>query len=377
MTLSCFSHVKRTAGGSRPVVTGKYSDTVFHGDNSGSMSSMGSSPEDGGREFAKEYRDFGRRQCQQGTTSHLTYSVFSTKYHQIFSGAPADLTEEDIDKCAKAMRATDSTKFFDTAVGQIASQAKRVRAAYDAQPLAVRRLVPLRDFASVVFATLTDGKDNESVLCTGADLRTAFAEHKATFGAKILFLAANMDAQAVGARYGLDAGQCLQMGSDPHYSGGAMRAVTQVALREASGSLGGGPRPPMFGVGMRQQSCGGGEFNRYTSAPVHGLTMPNMVPRAGDSIVSPQPSLRVNGVIPPMPSLHSRVNNLRNSTSGPPEHEIQRGQTAGSNEPLRPRTLQFARRPALNERWGQELPLSDDDLSDSESKEENTLKTKK
>lgn len=374
MTLSCLSRVKRTAGGTRPACPGEYSDTVFHGDNSGSMRSMGASPEDGGREFAKEYRDFGRRQCQQGTVSHLTYGVFSTKYQQVFSGDPADLTEEDIDRCAKAMRATNSTKFFDTAVGQIASQANRVRAAYDKQPLAVRRLVPLRDFASVVFATLTDGMDNESVLCTAADLRAAFAEHKATFGAKILFLAANMDAQAVGARYGLDAGQCLQMGSDPQYSGGAMRAVTQVALREASVSMGGGVRPPMFGVGMRQQSCSGREYNLYTNAQAHGVTMPNMVPRAGGSIVSPQPSLRVNGM---MPALHSRVNDLRNSTSGPPGHEIQGGQTTWSNEPLQPRTLQFTRQPALGGRGGQELPLSDDDLSDCESKEENTLKTKK
>ena len=305
--LSCIGHVKRGEDGKRPLVPGLYSDTVFHGDNSGSMASMGRAPEDGGREFAKQYRDFSN--ANNDSETHLTFGVFSTDYVKVFSGDPGEMTEQDVDQCARAMRPTNSTCFYDTAVGQLKAQAVRVRQKYDELPRHIKRLVPKREFASVVFATLTDGQDNMSTLCGEEDLKVAFSEHKEEFGATILFLAANMNAQEVGSRYGLDYNNCLQMGSDQTYSAGAFKAVTQVALREASSgrqcSSLEPPPPPMFTTCLRQQSCSQAEATSY------GAQIPGMSGNVPRSATAPTnngriPLLRQVPPPPPVPRLFNR-----------------------------------------------------------------------
>ncbi len=282
-TLSCLSHVKRanvskTAQIKRPDCSSVYSDTCFLGDHSGSMSTMGRAPEDGARLFAEQYRDLGMTNKEQ-TPTHLVFAVFSNTCVEVYSGDPANLTQKQIDRCAYSMRPTRMTRFYDSAIEQLTAQAKRIRDSYATLPLETRRLVPLDQYASVVFATLTDGYDNMSTLCDGAALKRAFDRHKTEFGAKILFIAANMSAEDVGASYGLDEDACLQMGSDQLHSQEAFRAVTGACLREASSS---GPpsyrsvpsRPTFTGL-ERMTSCGINEAQRYNytsapSAPVKG-----------------------------------------------------------------------------------------------------------
>jgi len=276
-TLSCFSHVKRSTNSKpeqikRPNCSSLYSDTCFLGDNSGSMSTMGRAPEDGARLFAEQYRDLGLANKEQ-TPTHLVFAVFSNTCVEVYSGDPANLTQKQIDRCAYSMRPTRMTRFYDSAIEQLTAQAKRIRDSYATLPLETRRLVPLDQYGSVVFATLTDGYDNMSTLCDEAALKRAFDRHKAEFGAKILFIAANMSAEDVGARYGLDEDVCLQMGSDQLHSQEAFKAVTGACLREASSytvpSYRSVPLRPTFTGLQRMTSCGVNEAQRYGAYGAH------------------------------------------------------------------------------------------------------------
>ena len=275
-TLSCLSHVKRLADPEtgvikRPVCPGLYSDTCFLGDNSGSMSSMGRSPEDGARLFAEQYHALGVANSGQ-TPTYLAFAVFSTTCEEVYADDPAKLTQKQIDLCAHSMRPTNLTRFYDSAIEQLAAQAKRIRASYATLSPAVRRLVPLDQYAAVVFATLTDGQDNMSNLCDGPALKRAFNRHKVEFGAKILFIAANMSAEDVGKNYGIDEDACLQMGSDQLHSQEAFKAVTSACMREASC---GAPQYRSATIPNRQtftglermSSCSVGEAQLYGAPP--------------------------------------------------------------------------------------------------------------
>lgn len=348
--LASLGHIKRTDG-SRPDVPGLYSDTCYHGDCSGSMSSMGRSPEDGGRHFAERYRTLGKSNAGQ-TNTHLTYGVFSTKYKKVFEGDPGDMTQAEIDACAIAMRPTNMTNFYDTTVAQITAQGKRIREAYSDLPLSTRRLIPLTKFASVIFAILTDGMDNESVLHNGASMRRALDRHKKEFGAQILFIAANMSAQEVGAKYGIDEEACLQMGSDQQHSQEAFRAVTNACLRQASsGAAQYRCAPPAFTPLERMTSCGANEALRHgvnRAHPVQGRQCTAPVQGTNGKFVQPRGPARAQhiGMLPPPPTLPLRRQNAMNPLPF----------TALAVAPLAfPQGVPYPT-----------LPQSDDDLSDDE-----------
>jgi len=190
------------------------------------------------------------------------------------------------------------TRFYDSAIEQLAAQAKRIRASYATLSLAVRRLVPLDQYAAVVFATLTDGQDNMSNLCDGPALKRAFNRHKVEFGAKILFIAANMSAEDVGESYGIDGDACLQMGSDQLHSQEAFKAVTSACLRQASCSV-----PQYFSVPLRptftglerMTSCGTSEAQRYGAYRTH--------PVQGRQCTVPVKCTKGNFVQPKAPAL--------------------------------------------------------------------------
>ena len=231
--------------------------------------------------------------------------MFSTTAREVFAGAPATLTQQQIDQCAYSMRPTNMTRFFDTAIEQLVAQSKRIRTAYAALPPATRRLIPLDKFAAVVFATLTDGLDNMSNLCDAAALNRAFKRHKTEFGAKILFIAANMSAVQVGATYGIDAGECLQMGADQEHSQEAFAAVTTACMRGASSGVansapGRAPPRPTFSAGARQRSCGVAEAAYYgTALPAPGRQCTAPVQSAKGSMAAPPPRLPLRA--PPRP----------------------------------------------------------------------------
>jgi hypothetical protein len=254
------------------------------------MATMGRSPEDGARLFAEQYHALGVANSGQ-TPTYLAFNVFSNTCVEVYSDDPANLTQKQIDLCAYSMRPTNMTRFYDSAIEQLAAQAKRIRASYATLSLAVRRLVPLDRYAAVVFATLTDGQDNMSNLCDGAALKRAFDRHKAEFGAKILFIAANMSAEDVGEIYGIDEDACLQMGSDQLHSQEAFKAVTSACLRQASCGApqrrSGNMSYPTFTGLERMSSCATSEAQRYSAHPVQG--------RQYTALLQPQ----LSGYMPP------------------------------------------------------------------------------
>ena len=391
ISLACFGHVKRVADPEsgdltfprsqffghtseyfRPPAPGLHSDTTWLGDCSGSMGSMGRSPEDGGRLFAQQYATLGKSNSGQ-TPTHLTYAVFSTKMREVYNGDPADMTQEQINECACAMRPTNMTRFYDSAVEQLAAQGKRIRQAYAALPKATRRLVPLNEFAAAVFATLTDGMDNQSTLCDGAALKRAFARHKLEFGAKILFIAANMSAKNVGASYGIDEDNCLQVGADEEHSRGGFAAATQACLRSASSAVHQhssperGQHPPMFSALARASSCGYQESQLYNGAhPAQGrqCTAPIQGHKGNTAWPKGRPQAPVLGINPPPAPPRFGRSNLRRQNAMNPVRNLRQAACGGGGAGPQARAAPSWLGGVQLHQATNPLPLSDDDLSD-------------
>lgn len=255
-SLLCMDSIKRM-NNERPTVTLMYSDTVFHGDNSASMSSMGDSPSMGARTFVEKYKHMS---IDLKSDIHLVFGVFSDKYIEVYNGNPKDMTDEEILKCEQSMNPKDMTKFYDTTIEQLVNQGKRIEKKYNELSKETRNLVPLDKYANVVFAILTDGVDNASYEHDSEALKEYIHNHKTKYNASILFMAANMSAIDVGNKYGLNKEDCLQMGSDPTYSLNAMNSLTNVCSRRASNS-----GDMLITPLMRSQSCSQDELDTYNS----------------------------------------------------------------------------------------------------------------
>jgi hypothetical protein len=210
-----------------------YSDIVFHGDHSASMSSMGNSPMIGGREFVTKYRNLA---LQVDYDVHLVYGVFSDQYTGVYNGNAKNITDMDIDNCEKAMTPYNYTNFYDTTIQQLDNQSKRIEKKYNNLDNNTRNSIPLNQFASVVFMILTDGVDNLSIHYNSKILKQKIENHKKIYGANIIFTAANISAIKVGKYYGLTKDECLQMGSDRQYSLEAINCITDACIKQTSGS---------------------------------------------------------------------------------------------------------------------------------------------
>jgi hypothetical protein len=307
-------NIKRGSDGKRPEPPSLVTFAHWHGDSSGSMASMGSAGEDGGRDFMKEWRDHGQK--NPDSSVRLSFHSFSTDGRTVFRGDARDVDESTVDECAKSMRPTASTKLFDTAVPEVRKMITAMRAAYDAQSVAVRRLHTLESLIRGIFVCFTDGNDNQSCLCGPPDLKQAFADLKAV-GGTVIFGAANMNAAKVGADYGIAADQCLQMGSDLRTGSAALESITKCSLRCATSGGGLAPPPaPCFSGVERTASCSATEACRY-GAPSHGrgstappapVCVPQLrrSPNIGDPWYNAPPyrlNHRVNAIAPPTPLL--------------------------------------------------------------------------
>ena len=258
-TLSCLNAIKRT-NQTRPMVKPLYSDTVFHGDHSHSMISMGDSPMKGGRMFVEKYRKMA---LEEDYDMHLVYGVFSDNYTEIYNGNTKNITNINIDECEKAMTPSGMTKFYDTAIEQLEKQAERIETRYHSLPTKVKKLVDLNTFSSVVFAILTDGDDNLSIQ-NAYVLKKHLENHKKKYGTRIIFMAANMNAVNIGQSYGLNKDECLQMGSDPHYSFNAMNNMTDACIRQSSQSHN---TEELITPLMRMNSCSLDEIDTFVNPP--------------------------------------------------------------------------------------------------------------
>ena len=268
--LSCLSHVKRTRcapasqKNNRPVAPSLYTDCVWCGDRSGSMSSMGLSPQEGGESFMKDHRNLAN-EINPERGYFLEYTTFDDKSETFYDDDARKITDRDLTIARSAMVPRGCTKFYDTAIGCVSRQQKRVDAILNSLPRKLQDLIYEKShLVTAIFATFTDGMDNASIGDSSA-LSRSIQRHKEDYGATCLFLAANIDANTTGANCGFDEGLCMQMGSDRVSSAEALKICSGAMLRAAT------QQAPEFTRVERQRS--------NQTAPSAPSAQPNLSPQ--------------------------------------------------------------------------------------------------
>ena len=295
--LSCLNHVKRHLTGpasmknKRPPAPSLYTDVCWCGDRSGSMSSMGLSPQEGAETFMKDHKKLSNK-MQPINGYHMEFTTFDNKASIEYNGDAQKVTDSDIEKARNAMVPRGTTKFYDTAIACVSRQQKRVDAVISSLPKETAGLMYENNhLVTAIFATFTDGMDNESIADASA-LKRAIDKHKSQYNATCMFLAANIDADTTGASCGFDAGLCMQMGADRISSGEALRICSIAMMRAAS------QQPPQFTQLERESSC-------RVTRPVNSA--PSAMMQGPQRCVT-GPSLRQPAPLIPPPGVYRQTN---------------------------------------------------------------------
>lgn len=89
--------------------------------------------------------------------------------------------------------------------------------------------------AHVVFAVMTDGHENSSVEYDWATVAKMVAHQESVFGWKVLYLGANQDAIAVGARLGVKPGQTMTYDASAQGTRSAVHSTSEFVSATAAG----------------------------------------------------------------------------------------------------------------------------------------------
>jgi hypothetical protein len=209
---------------------------------------MGLSPQEGAETFMKDHKKLSNK-MRPMNGYHMEFTTFDNKASIEYNDDARKVTDNDIEKARNAMIPRGTTKFYDTAIACVSRQQKRVDAFIASLPKETARLMYENNhLVAAIFATFTDGMDNESIADANA-LKRAIDKHKSQYNATCMFLAANIDADTTGASCGFDAGLCMQMGADRVSSGDALRICLIAMMRAAS------QQPPQFTQLERETSC--------------------------------------------------------------------------------------------------------------------------
>lgn len=234
----------------------------WHGDCSGSMQSMGNAGCNEGQNFCSEWRSFADSNPKIET--EMSFYTFSAEGNLVFRGNPSTMTDDDIQKCGRAMTPSSTTCLFDTAVPQAQQFLASINAAYNGLGEDEKKSKTIKQVIGSTFMLMTDGVDNMSNKYNSNDLKKVFGELK-DVGTTVCFAAANMDAVTVGSDYGLDQNTCLQMGSDEKTGKTALRAMTDAAIRTATRSRDSNEESyVVFTQEERYRSCDPEEAAKYT-----------------------------------------------------------------------------------------------------------------
>jgi len=239
-----------------------YTDIVFCGDRSGSMRQMGASPQKGTRNFLTKHRDLAKELKSKGDCNYiLELTTFDdVSETSVFEDA-SKISDIDLSESERAMRPRGQTRLYDTAIECVERQQKRVDAFIGSLPSESCDLVRSNGDATVViFALMTDGQDNASIVNVDK-MNEAVREHRDSYGATCLFLAANQDAITTGQRFGFSGDTCLQMGNTYRTTMAAISSATQSTSRCVSGYS------PAFTFLERQVSCADAGI-KYPSSPM-------------------------------------------------------------------------------------------------------------
>lgn len=257
--ISCIKHIKRTSNNIRPGAPPLYTDTVWCGDRSGSMCSMGRSPQEGARSFLEEHKKMAiDLNCKNGYFLELT--TFDDKASTYYDDDAKNIKRRDLAIAESSMVPRGMTRFYDTAIECVKRQQERIDAVYDSFPKKVRQLIKDQKLITCVFVTFTDGMDNASI-GGKSELNQCIENHRKYYNATCLFLAANQNADAVGRGLGFGKEECLQMGSDSTSAKMALKSATCASLRTVTGEC------PSFTQIEREISSTPMESLRYSNAP--------------------------------------------------------------------------------------------------------------
>lgn len=301
MKLSCFTHTKRAAN-ARPPAPPLYTDTAWCGDRSGSMGSMGRSPQEGARGFLEEHKKMAiELKCKNGYFVELT--TFDDEAHTYYDGDAQKIQERDLTIAESSMVPRGRTRFYDTAIECIGRQQDRIDAVFQTFPKNVQMLIKDQKWYACVFVTFTDGLDNSS-LSNKTDLNKCVAEHRKTYDATCLFLAANQNADTVGRDMGFESSECLQMGSDRRSSKMALKSATSASLRTVTGES------SCFTQCERQSSCNATENLMYSNTPMGaaGLAVNPSSPQKSAPLRKPPPLTRTGHMHPRFQQLRMQYN---------------------------------------------------------------------
>ena len=166
-TLSCYHAVKRIADDTtRPAPAASYINAVFVGDRSGSMSAMGSVPQEGAADFLQKHKELAEKNPESEIV--VTVVTFDDCSSVAYAGHAKNITDVDIRRVKEFMIPRNTTRLIDTAIEELEKQAKAIVLAKRRwqNPRArsrisreVRRLEPA---IASSFTLLTDGEDNMS-----------------------------------------------------------------------------------------------------------------------------------------------------------------------------------------------------------------------
>ena len=257
MKLSCLKHVKRESS-IRPPAPNLYTDVTFVGDASGSMVSMGQAPTKGAEQFI---RDQIKSANKTESKFHVEFTTFATTATTRFSGDPRNISAEKIHDCINGMLPTTFTKFYDSLIAAIKRQQTRMNKFYDSCTRETRQMIDENTWliASVI-TTITDGMDNKSIGNAAATKR-AVTNHRENFGATIIFLGANFNAEDFAATIGIAAENSLQVGCDEYHAAQAFRGMSLATMRASTQPT--SDNIPLISRCLRQASCDPMEASTY------------------------------------------------------------------------------------------------------------------
>ena len=274
MSLSCLSHVKRVpdADGNlfRPPSPALIVVTEVVVDRSGSMKKLGSAPTEGLLGFIGEQKRLAR---ETGAQVYFSLTSFDDTAETWIDNVPIDQVNPSSAELVGMIFPRGRTLLVDTLYARLCGLSIKVRSIVQSLPREIRDLKPK---ITVVCVAITDGKDNESKLCTDADLNALITKKRGE-GFAILFLAANQDAIQTAKKWGIAADCANTFGATEEKARACFKSASAAAARTSSGFA---PRftkrerqstAPATAPRLRRQGGGGGGAPALFQQPASSL----------------------------------------------------------------------------------------------------------
>lgn len=242
-SLSCISHVKRSSSdNSRPPAPPIATFTHIIVDRSGSMCSMNGVQNNMNIQLLKDTKDTAEK---NQTPTYLTFTTFDNVVEKLVDNENVLTTKLPCESAiADILAPRATTRFIDTVLETIEDINIQANAFLKTLPRATQKLSP--NIVKLINCT-TDGEDNESSH-TESDLRNEMINFRMN-GGQALLLAANMDAQVIGRRYGFREDTSLTVhASNPDAIKYAFTCLRSTSQRVTSGGT-------AIGYTQLQRSC--------------------------------------------------------------------------------------------------------------------------